>query len=274
MFGAFLLVLCVNKQISYTYIHTCSNISCLPSPLSPLPLSLSLLPSPLSPPPSLSLSPPSQNLDDLYSRPNMAAKTNAQPVVYADLSVFRTQTSGKDHKPHPSPIKDDTRVVYSDLLLKGQPPPPPYEPIELKQKPTSVTVIPPTITMIENKEEQITEFFFSHPGNDDDDGVVTIPAPSRPPPPDGRAPSPPTEDPEDVPPPVPSRSHDNRLPDVVYQYNVTPNNVSTHNRLALVIVANSNVYAWISCMYMCWFVLCTVRVSFHLYIDTHDCNCL
>ena len=155
----------------------------------------------------------------------MAAKTNAQPVVYADLSIIQKQASVKDNKPHPSPIRDNTCVVYSDLLLKGQPPPPPYEPIELKQQPSSVTVIPPTITVKENKEEEITEFFFSHPGRDDDDGIMTVP--SRPPPPDGRAPSPPTEDPVDVPPPIPSRSHDNRLPDVVHQYSITQDNVRT-----------------------------------------------
>ena len=156
----------------------------------------------------------------------MAAKTNAQPVVYADLSIIQKQASVKDNKPHPSPTRDNSRVVYSDLLLKGQPPPPPYEPIELKQKPSSVTAIPPTITVKENKEEEITEFFFSHPGRDDDDGVVTVSAPSRPPPPDGRAPSPPTEDPAGVSPPIPSRSHDSRLPDVVHQYNITSDNVS------------------------------------------------
>ena len=69
------------------------------------------------------VSPPSQNQDD---KSNMAAKTNAQPVVYAELSIMRQQASVKNNKPHPSPIRDNTRVMYSDLLLKGQPPPPPY----------------------------------------------------------------------------------------------------------------------------------------------------
>ncbi len=89
-------------------------------------------------PPSL----PSQNQDDI------AAKTNAhQPVVYADLSLIKQQPNVKDNKPHPSPVKDDS-VVYSDLLIKGQPPPIQYESIELKHQPGSVTVIPPPLVSV------------------------------------------------------------------------------------------------------------------------------
>ncbi len=85
---------------------------------------------------------PSQNQDD------MAAKTNAhQPVVYADLSLIKHQPNVKDNKPHPSPVKDD-RVVYSDLVIKGRPPPIQYESIELKQQPGSVTDIPPPLVSV------------------------------------------------------------------------------------------------------------------------------
>ena len=79
-----------------------------------------------------------QSLDYTYAKPNKEP-TVVEPVVYADLSEIK-----KKSRPSPAKIVD-CKVVYSNLLMKGQPPPPPYEPVELKQVSNlqaSVTVIP------------------------------------------------------------------------------------------------------------------------------------
>ena len=57
---------------------------------------------------------------------------------YTEVNVTENK-----HRPKPRPPADT--VVYSDHIIKGQPPPPPYTPVELKQVSNlqaSVTVIP------------------------------------------------------------------------------------------------------------------------------------
>ena len=70
--------------------------------------------------------------------------------VYAKLSEV-------EKKQRPFTRLADNRVIYSDLIIKGQPPPPPYQPMELKEvfnpKPC-VTVIP---TFDEGKFELIIQ---------------------------------------------------------------------------------------------------------------------
>ena len=103
-----------------------------------------------------------QSLDYLYAKPNKKP-TVVEPVVYAELSEI-------EKKSQPSPGKDvDCKVVYSDLLIKGQPPPPPYEPVQLKQVSNlqaSVTVIPAGVKVDDNEfGNEIVEMRLSHMDN-------------------------------------------------------------------------------------------------------------
>ena len=60
-------------------------------------------------------------------------------------------------------------MVYSDLLIKGQPPPPPYEPVELKQAANlqaSVTVIPAGVKVDDSEfGNEIVEMRLPHMDN-------------------------------------------------------------------------------------------------------------
>ena len=103
-----------------------------------------------------------QSLDNLYVKPNKKP-TVVEPVVYADLSEIKK-------KSRPSPAKNvDCKVVYSDLLIKGQPPPPPYEPLELKQVSNlqaSATVIPAGVKVDDNEfSNEIVEMRLPHMDN-------------------------------------------------------------------------------------------------------------
>ena len=101
-----------------------------------------------------------QSLD--YAKPNKKP-TVVEPVVYADLSEI--EKNGQ-----PSPGKNvDCKVVYSDLLIKGQPPPPPYEPMELKQisdLQASVTEIPAGVKVDDSEfNDEIVEIQLPHTDN-------------------------------------------------------------------------------------------------------------
>ena len=103
-----------------------------------------------------------QSIDYLYAKPNKKP-TVVEPVVYADLSEIKK-------KSRPSPAKNvDCKVVYSDLLIKGQPPPPPYEPVELKQVTNlqaSVTVIPAGVKVDDSEfNNEIVEMRLPHMNN-------------------------------------------------------------------------------------------------------------
>ena len=57
------------------------------------------------------------------------------------------------HRPKPR-LPADTTVVYSDHIMKGQPPSPPYEPVELKQATdlkASDTVMPAGVKVDDNE---------------------------------------------------------------------------------------------------------------------------
>ena len=64
--------------------------------------------------------------NDFQSQPCELPKSSENDN-YAKVNVTENK-----HRPKPRPPADTT-VVYSDHIMKGQPPPPPYEPIELKQ---------------------------------------------------------------------------------------------------------------------------------------------
>ena len=103
-----------------------------------------------------------QSLDYLYAKPNKKP-TVVEPVVYADLSEI-------EKKVRPLPGKNvDCKVVHSDLLIKGQPPPPPYEPVELKQVSNlqaSVTVIPAGVKVDDSEfDNEIVEIRLPHMDN-------------------------------------------------------------------------------------------------------------
>ena len=103
-----------------------------------------------------------QNLDYLYANPNKKP-TVVEPVVYADLSEIKK-------KGQPWPGKNvDCKVVYSDLLIKGQPHPPPYEPVELKQVSNlqaSVTVIPAGVKVDDSEfDNEIVKIRLPHMDN-------------------------------------------------------------------------------------------------------------
>ena len=105
-------------------------------------------------------SPPTE--DDEHAKPNKKP-TVVEPVVYADLSEI-------EKKVRPSPGKNvDYKVVYSDLLIKGQPPPPPYEPVELKQVSNlqaSVTVTPAGVKVDYSEfDNEIVEIRLPHMDN-------------------------------------------------------------------------------------------------------------
>ena len=83
--------------------------------------------------------------------------------MYADISEIKK-------KARPSPAKNvDCKVVHSDLLIKGQPPPPPYEPVELKQVSNlqaSVTVIPAGVKVDDSEfGNEIVEIRLPHMDN-------------------------------------------------------------------------------------------------------------
>ena len=72
---------------------------------------------------------------------------------YAEVNVRE-----KKHCPKPRPPADTT-VVYSDHIMKGQPPPPPYEPVELKQLSNlqaSATVIPAGVKVDDSEFDEDT----------------------------------------------------------------------------------------------------------------------
>ena len=74
---------------------------------------------------------------DLQSQPCELPKSSENDN-YTEVNVTENK-----HRPKPSPPADTT-VVYSDHIMKGQPPPPPYIPVELKQATdlqASVTVV-------------------------------------------------------------------------------------------------------------------------------------
>ena len=103
-----------------------------------------------------------QSLDYLYAKPNKKP-TTVEPVVYAELSEM-------EKKSRPSPGKNvDCKVVHSDLLIKGQPPPPPYEPVELKQVSNlqaSVTVISAGVKVDDSEfSNEIVEIRLPHMDN-------------------------------------------------------------------------------------------------------------
>ena len=84
-------------------------------------------------------------------------------MVCADLSEI-------EKKGQPSPGKNvDCKVVYSDLLIKGQPPPPPPESVELKQVSNlqaSVTVIPAGVKVDDSEfSNEIVEMRLPHMDN-------------------------------------------------------------------------------------------------------------
>ena len=60
-------------------------------------------------------------------------------------------------------------MVYSDLLIKGQPPPPPYDPVELKQVSNlqaSATVIPAGVKVDDCEfSNEIVEMWLPHMDN-------------------------------------------------------------------------------------------------------------
>ena len=102
-----------------------------------------------------------QSLDYTYAKLNKKP-TVVEPVVYADLSEIK--------KGRPSPGKNvDFKVVHSDLLIKGQPPAPPYEPLELKQVSNlqaSVTVIPAGVKVDNNEfSNEVVEIRLPHMDN-------------------------------------------------------------------------------------------------------------
>ena len=73
-------------------------------------------------------------------------------------------------KSRPSPGKNvDCKVVLSGLVIKGQPPPPPYEPVELKQVSNlqaSVTVIPAGVKVDDSEfDNEIVEIRLPHMEN-------------------------------------------------------------------------------------------------------------
>ena len=83
--------------------------------------------------------------------------------MYADLSEIKK-------KVRPLPGKSvDCKVVHADLLIKGQPPPPPYEPVELKQVSNlqaSVTVIPAGVKVDDSElSNEIVEIQLPHMDN-------------------------------------------------------------------------------------------------------------
>ena len=66
------------------------------------------------------------------------------PKSFENDNYAEVNMTEKKHRPKPRPPADTT-VVYSDHIMKGQPPPPPYEPVELKQATdlqASASVIP------------------------------------------------------------------------------------------------------------------------------------
>ena len=103
-----------------------------------------------------------QSVDYTYATPNKKP-TVVEPVVYADLSEM-------EKKSRPSPGKNvDCKVVHSDLLIKGQPPPPLYEPVDLKQVSNlqaSVTVIPAGVKVYDSESYiEIVEMQLPHLDN-------------------------------------------------------------------------------------------------------------
>ena len=73
-----------------------------------------------------------------------------------------------DVRPIPSqPV--DCKVIYSDHVMKGQPPPPPYEPVELKQVSNlqaSATVIPAGVKVDDSEfDNEIVEMRLPHMEN-------------------------------------------------------------------------------------------------------------
>ena len=72
---------------------------------------------------------------------------------YAENNVRET-------KHHPKPrLPADTTLVYSDHIMKGQPPPPPYEPVELKQATdlqASATVVPAGVKVDDSEFDEDT----------------------------------------------------------------------------------------------------------------------
>ena len=74
-------------------------------------------------------------------------------------------------KDQPSPAKHvDNEMAFSDLIIEGQAPPPPYEPVELKQLSNglqaSVTVIPAGVKVDDSEfSNEIVEVQLPHMKN-------------------------------------------------------------------------------------------------------------
>ena len=73
--------------------------------------------------------------NDFQSQPCELSKSSENDN-YAEVNVTE-----KKHRPKPRPPADTT-VVYSDHIMKGQPPSPSHESVELKQVSNLFTVIP------------------------------------------------------------------------------------------------------------------------------------
>ena len=99
--------------------------------------------------------------DDFQCQPCELPKSSENDN-YAEVNVTENK-----HRPKPRPPADTKyTVVYSDHIMKGQPPPPPYEPVELKQVSNlqaSATVIPAGMKVDDSEfSNEIVEVWLPH----------------------------------------------------------------------------------------------------------------
>ena len=90
--------------------------------------------------------------NDFQSQPCKLPKSSENDN-YAEVNVTENK-----HHPKPRPPADTT-VFYSDHIMKGQPAPPPYDPVELKQATVlqaSATVIPAGVKVDDSEFDKDT----------------------------------------------------------------------------------------------------------------------